>query len=747
MIYKVNMLLNIVFQNSASVTIVLCFKFANNITVVKAESEILVYAHNITDRDVDGLIAIIILPGSALGNVSVTVGDNATVYDIASSDHTNRGGKTLMFIYNNGLKEVEYNISATYEGDENYNPSSANDTFVVSKSPKKDLNVSVSADPVIFGDEAIVVISGLANATGNITVTFMDEDYSSPITGNIMNFVIPVLFENTTVVVSYPGDENYNNFTESADIIVNPADSNITVILSDGFEGNPYHVDIKLPSYSTDNVTVILNGKSQTIDISDAEIFPMDGYLIMMVTYENLTVGSYNVTAIYHGNEFFNPSNDSAQSIISPKENVTMNITASSVMECENVTINIKFHDEAIGAYVVAVVDGKNFTKQIFFSDVTMTLPALPAGNYTIPVIYSGNYKYHPLTEDINISVKGKSDIISAPDVTKYFHGSERFVVTVTDYQGKALPNKTVTIGINGIPYVRTTDANGTASFALNLNSGVYNVTSTVDNQTVNSVVTILPTVNGTDFVKVFRNDTQFYATFLDSQGNYLAKGTVISFNINGVFYNRTIGENGLAKLNINLEQGNYIITSINTVTGENAANNITVIPRIIENRDLTKYYRNASQYVVKIIGDDGKPVGAGETVTFNINGVFYTRTTNATGHAKLNINLQPGDYIITAEYKNCRVSNNVTVLPVLTAKDMTKKYGTKDQFVATLVDGQGKDYANQTVTFNINGVFYNRVTDGSGQAKLNINLMPGEYIITSSYGGTNIANKITVKS
>lgn len=36
--------------------------------------------------------------------------------------------------------------------------------------------------------------------------------------------------------------------------------------------------------------------------------------------------------------------------------------------------------------------------------------------------------------------------------------------------------------------------------------------------------------------------------------------------------------------------------------------------------------------------------VGAGENVTFNINGVFYTRTTNATGHVSLNINLPEGN-------------------------------------------------------------------------------------------------------
>ena len=255
------------------------------------------------------------------------------------------------------------------------------------------------------------------------------------------------------------------------------------------------------------------------------------------------------------------------------------------------------------------------------------------------------------------------------------------------------------------------------------------------------------PSIYAADIVKVFRNATQFYATFLDSKGNYLANGTVVTFNINGGFYNRSVGANGSAKININLNPGKYIITSINPVTGENVTNNVTVISRIQENRDITKYYKNATQYTVKLIGNDGNPVGAGETVTFNINGVFYNRTTNESGIAKLNINLEPGNYIITAEYNDCRVSNNITVLPVLSATNLTKKYGTQDQFIATLLDGQGKVLACESVTFNINGVFYNRTTDSNGQARLNINLMPGEYIITSSYNGSNIANKITVTS
>ncbi|MBR0371397.1 MAG: Ig-like domain repeat protein [Methanobrevibacter sp.] len=226
-----------------------------------------------------------------------------------------------------------------------------------------------------------------------------------------------------------------------------------------------------------------------------------------------------------------------------------------------------------------------------------------------------------------------------------------------------------------------------------------------------------------------------------------ILKNTSVSFNINGITYTRTTNEYGSAKLNINLKAGEYIITAYNSVTGEMRSNNITVLSRFSENADLVKYYRNDSQYVVRVIGDDGNPLGAGENVTFNINGVLYTRSTNESGYAKLNINLGPGDYIVTAEYKTCLVSNNIKVKPVLTANDMSMTYGDGSKFTAHLLDGEGNPYQNQTIDFNINGVFYSRTTDVNGDGKLDINLMPGEYIITSSYNGYNISNKITVNS
>ena len=372
-------------------------------------------------------------------------------------------------------------------------------------------------------------------------------------------------------------------------------------------------------------------------------------------------------------------------------------------------------------------------------------ITAVGEGNATVTVSFGGNDKYLPSNATITVSVKNAL-IITAPDVVKYYGGPERFVVNVTDSKGTPLSNKSVTIVINKVTYNRTTDENGIASMAIVLPSGTFNATVTVDNNTVNSVVNVLTTVNGTDVLKMYKNGTQYYATFVDSEGKYLADGTTVKFNINGVMYERKVsGGKGQAKLNINLPAGKYVITAMNPISGENATNNVTVLSNIVENYDLIKYYKNASQYSLRLLDDKGNPVGAGVSVQFNINGVFYTRTSDANGYVKMNINLPPGTYIITAEYKGLKASNKITVLSVLETKDLVMKYGDGSKFEAKILDGQGRPYAGQTVKFNINGVFYTKTTEADGIARLNINLLPGEYIITSSYNGLNAANKVTI--
>ena len=336
--------------------------------------------------------------------------------------------------------------------------------------------------------------------------------------------------------------------------------------------------------------------------------------------------------------------------------------------------------------------------------------------------------------------------IIDAPDVTKYYGGSERFSVTLKYSNGNPIANANIKITINGQTYTKTTDSNGETSMGINLNSGVYDVTTEYNGTKVHSTVTIKDTVIAKDVTKIYRNGTQYQGTFVDSKGN-LIRNTDIRININGVFYTRTTDSKGMAQMNINLPPGTYILTAINPSNGEQHTTTVTVLPNIVENYDVTKYYKNASQYSLRLLDDKGNPVGAGVSIQLNINGVFYTRTSDANGYVKMNINLPPGTYIITAEYKGLRASNTIKVLSVLETKDLVMKYRDGSKFEAKILDGQGRPYAGQTVTFNINGVFYTKTTEADGIARLKINLLAGEYIITSMYNGLNAANKVIINN
>lgn len=66
-------------------------------------------------------------------------------------------------------------------------------------------------------------------------------------------------------------------------------------------------------------------------------------------------------------------------------------------------------------------------------------------------------------------------------------------------------------------------------------------------------------------------------------------------------------------------------------------------------------------------------------------------------------------------------------------------------QFKVKLLVGERKSFVGKIINFNINGVFYNRLTDNDGFARFNIRLMPGQYIITSSYETAIISNTISI--
>ena len=345
-------------------------------------------------------------------------------------------------------------------------------------------------------------------------------------------------------------------------------------------------------------------------------------------------------------------------------------------------------------------------------------------------------------------SAKEPKAVIIVDDITMYYKNGTKLHITLKDNKGYNLADTPITVTINGVSYKKTTDKNGVVEMNINLRPGVYTATvayagnKTIGANSVDAKITVLSTINGNNITKMYQNGTHFSATFVNGQGKVLAN-TKVTFNINGVFYTRQTNAYGTANLNIMLRPGHYILTAYNPVTGDEQGFSIDV-KSLIETSDLTKYYLNASRFQATIYNKDGS-LAVNKNVTFNINGVFYIRTTDAYGVVSLAINLRPGDYIITTIFDGLDIGNKVTVLPTLVTKDLNMKYMDGSNFTAQTLDGKGTPLTNQTVSFNVNGVIYHRITNEDGIASLRIRLISGEYIITSYWNNFQTGNTIKI--
>ena len=481
------------------------------------------------------------------------------------------------------------------------------------------------------------------------------------------------------------------------------------------------------------------------------------GVAIYNDVYSQISIGTINLN-----NNTYSGINNGKTYIY----NIGTILTPVTITVLENKTVNCRYNNEiTLFATITTSFDGASVAGgALNFIIGRSTISTVATSNDNGTYNYTYKVPFRNISEIISASYNNASNayvysgILDSRNVTSvniivnnvvmiYKDGS-RLYATLLDAKGNPLINTALSFTINGATYNKTTDLKGIASIALNLEHGIYNaVISYAGNKmykpsSVNSTVTIKSSITGQNIVKMYQNDTRFYAKFIDSTGKALTN-TEVKFNIHGVFYTKKTDKDGVADMGIMLRPGTYILTAYNPVTGEEKGFNITIRSLIVQN-DLTKYYSNASKFQATIYNKDGS-LAVGKNITFNINGVFYTKTTDSNGVASLGIALRPENYTITTMYDGLDIGNKVKVIPTLVTKDLNMKHLDGSNFTALTLDGQGKPLANQNISFNVNGVFYHKVTNKDGIASLGIRLMSGEYIITSYWNNFQTGNTIKI--
>lgn len=236
------------------------------------------------------------------------------------------------------------------------------------------------------------------------------------------------------------------------------------------------------------------------------------------------------------------------------------------------------------------------------------------------------------------------------------------------------------------------------------------------------------PVIYGEDLSMYYKNGSRYEVSIyqdgkiINSQNN----DSKVIFNVNGVNYTKEL-VNGKASIGINLNPGNYTITTFYHYTDGLATktNNIEVLSTILAN-DVVKFFRNGTQYCAKFLDGCGSPL-VNASVIFNINGVFYKKQTDDNGMARLNINLFPGEYILTAIHLNGEEKANIIkVLTTISAEDISLIENKSGVFVLKTHDGA------RNVSITINGVEYIVQTDDGGVATLNVSLSKGNHAVLS---------------
>ena len=640
-----------------------------------------------------------------------------------------------------GLEAGIQYIKIGYRGNNKYE---AVEVFHTVNVIKANPNLNVFIKDVNYGENLTIyaTLNGVnnTNLTGNVIVTINNKNYSVVVIngkGNVSADKLPAGLYNFSA--TWAGNDNYNGTNISGGFKINKIDSTIAINVEDIKVGENATIIVNLDSDATGNVTITLDNQNYTVAINEGQTIKVIG---------GLKAGTYDVFVKYIGDNNYNSAQNTTKFTVLKISDYNMDVTVPEFKEGVNSSVGVDLPKDAEGTVTVEI-EGKKYTANIINGTAKVNIHGLGVGDYNITTTYSGDAKYVSMTKKGNITVIPNMDVnLYVDDVVMIYHDGTRLVAKLTDYQGRPIVNDSIYFTINGKTYAKTTDDNGAASIGLNLDSKVYTATVSYNESEVyskiskNVTVTINPTVISEDLVKMYQNDTRFYVKFTDSTGKALTK-TTVKFNIHGVFYTKKTDKDGVADLGIMLRPGEYILTAYNPVTGEEKGFNITVKSLIVQS-DLTKYYLNASKFQATIYDKNGS-LAVGKNVTFNINGVFYTKTTDSNGVVSLAINLRPGEYIITTMYEGLDVGNNIVVLPTLVTRDLNMTYGDGSNFTAQTLDGQGKPLANQNVTFNINGVFYNKITDDNGVASLTMRLMSGKYIITSYWNDFQTGNTIII--
>ncbi|MBQ8018382.1 MAG: Ig-like domain repeat protein [Methanobrevibacter sp.] len=481
----------------------------------------------------------------------------------------------------NDLGLGEHTITATLEGNEDYNEASYTFTLNVDK---KIIWYELEIDNVTYPDHAVGKFSG-EDVDGKYTITINGTDYTVDYIWDededYVFFDIKQLPAGTYTVSSIKyedmvhyefGESDVDGQNTLPTFTVKSKETVLNGTVLSVVNGTAPTFSIDLPG-AGGNLTVEVDGKNYTKEL-------VDGKATVEIT--DLPAGDYTATVTYTGDETHNPTSVPASFKVeektTAKEDVVLNDTVLSVVNGTAPTFSIDL--PGAGGNLTVEVDGKNYTKELVDGKATVEITDLPAGDYTATVTYTGDETHNPTSVPASFKVEDKQ----TPDANKTFdvnvpEGSTNPVFSIN------LPGATgnFTVTVDGKNYTKEL-VNGSASITIDdLAPGAHNVTvsysgdknySPMNKTTAITIPT--PVLSNNKNVNVIYSANAYYRVLVIANGKAVV-GEKVTITFNGKKYQVTTNNNGYAtlKLPTKIKVKKYTITA--EFKGVKVSNTVTV--------------------------------------------------------------------------------------------------------------------------------------------------------------------------
>ena len=288
--------------------------------------------------------------------------------------------KATWNLYN--LPVGQYPVYAVYNGDDNYQIVANSTSFKVSAVQS---SINASAPNIKLGEDATITVNvSPKDATGDVTVVIDGKKYIGQVKNGKVVITVPNLSEGViTAKVYYSGDDNHTSSETKVSFRVGRMPSKVLPSGANIHVGDDETITVTVPKDATGKVTVTLNGKHYSSEVSNGKaVFKVRG----------LKAGKYDILAAYGGDDTYLPSNGTTSFKVS-KVKPSVDIYSPQVKITEDGKVTVSLPNDATGTVTIEV-GGKKYTASVKNGVAVFNIPGLDLGKHKIKVYYSGDDKY-----------------------------------------------------------------------------------------------------------------------------------------------------------------------------------------------------------------------------------------------------------------------------------------------------------------------------------------------------------------